>query len=41
MSARKQWQMTVHGVEREEEGGEDVKYVRGHETGVGSLKLGS
>ena len=41
MSARKQWQMTVHGVEHKEEKSEDVKYVRGHEKGAGSLKLGS
>lgn len=36
MSARKQWQMTVRGVERKEEGSEDVTYVKGHEKGVGS-----
>lgn len=41
MSARKQWQMAVHGVEHKEGKSEDVKYVRGHEKGVGSLKLGS
>lgn len=41
MSARKQWQMTVHGVKGKEEGSEDMKYLRGHDKGVGSLKLGS
>lgn len=33
--------MTVHGVKGKEEGSEDMKYVRGHEKGVESLKLGS